>query len=110
MSGAGVPTLIEGIAAAGNGPFAPGEDNTTIMPGAGMTLGETVFGNTDGYIDMALSNDNEYLYQLTGLTGTIVVYRRNSDNTITQIQIVDAETAAGPGELPTANTQGIDAF
>jgi 6-phosphogluconolactonase (cycloisomerase 2 family) len=110
VDGDGAVTVIERIAAAGNGPFADGEDNTTIVAAPGMSLGETVFGNTDGYIDMALSADNDYLYQLTGLSGSVVVYRRNGDNTLTQIQVLDAETADGEGEIPTQNSQGIDAF
>lgn len=110
IDGDGNANVLDGIVAAGNGPFGPNEDNTTIVAGPGMTLGETVFGNTDGYIDMAISADNDYLYQLTGLSGTIEVYRRNSDNSLTLIQSVDEEDANGEGALPTQNTQGIIAF
>ena len=113
ISGDGTVSLVEQIAAAGDGPFdmANGIDNTNITAGTGMTLGETVFGNTDGFIDLAFSTGGEYLYQLTGLAGTIEVYSRDdTDNSITLIQSVDEETASGPGNLPTQNTQGIDAF
>ena len=106
----GTVNLVEAIAAAGAGPFAPGEDNTTITPLPGLDLGQTVFGNTEGYIDMDLSDDGQFLYQLTGLAGTIVVYGRNGDNTLTLLQTVDQEVGADEGPLPTQNTQGICAF
>ena len=110
VAGDGTVTLIEGIAAAGEGPFGPGEDNTTIESTADLSLGELVFGNTEGYIDMTLSDDNDYLYQLTGLAGTIEVFSRNSDNTLTLIQTVDAEVGGDEGAVPTQNSQGIVAF
>jgi len=109
IDGTGGVSLLEGIAAAGNGPFPAGTDNTDLDPANGP-LGEQVFGNTDGYIDMDLSDDDRYLYQLTGLAGTIEVYERNDDFTLTLVQTVDEETAEGEGALPNQNTQGIVAF
>jgi len=109
IDGTGGISLLEGIAATGAGPFPAGTDNTDLDPANGP-LGEQVFGNTDGYIDMDLSDDDRYLYQLTGLAGTIEVFERNDDFTLTLIQTVDEETDAGEGELPNQNTQGIVAF
>lgn len=109
IDGEGGVSLLEGIAAAGEGPFPAGTDNTDLDPANGP-LGAQVFGNTEGYIDMDLSDDDQYLYQLTGLAGTIEVYQRNDDFTLTHIQTVDEETADGEGALPNQNTQGIVSF
>ena len=40
----------------------------------GGTTGPEVFGTTDGFIDLDVSADGRYLYQLEGLSGEISVY------------------------------------
>lgn len=59
------------------------------------------FGTTDGWIDLWLSQDGRYLYQLFGLDGTIGVYAVEGSS-LTLIQEVS--------NLPQVNTQGIVAF
>ncbi|MEM7411432.1 MAG: beta-propeller fold lactonase family protein [Myxococcota bacterium] len=83
--------LIDDVAAAGTPP-----DNSS--PAA-------AFGSTDGFIDLWISDDGEYVYQLFGLSGTIGVYKVESDGAgagLTEIQLVS--------DLPETNTQGIVAF
>ncbi len=77
--------LLERTAAAGS---APSNENP--------------FGTSDGWIDLWVSDDGEYLYQLFGLGGTIGVFKVNDDG-LEQIQAVSAG-------LPEINTQGIVAF
>ena len=59
------------------------------------------FGTTDGWIDLWLSEDGRYLYQLFGLDGTIGVFKVDGGS-LTLIQEVS--------NLPEINTQGIVAF
>lgn len=59
------------------------------------------FGTTDGFIDLWLSEDGKYLYQLFGLDGTVGVYGV-TPNGLSLIQEVS--------NLPDQNTQGIVAF
>jgi uncharacterized repeat protein (TIGR01451 family) len=73
----------QGIGATGN----------TTDPGA-------AFGTTQGWIDLWISDDNKYLYQLYGLNGGgIGVFEINGQE-LTQIQEVI-------GSVPMNNTQGI---
>lgn len=63
------------------------------------------FGTTDGFIDLWISDNGKYLYQLFGLDGTIGVYKIEDEgkgSALTHIQEVS--------DLPVANTQGIVAF
>lgn len=76
--------LIEEVSASGNGPD-PSDP----------------FGTSDGWIDMWISDDGEYLYQLYGLSGTVGVFKVVGSN-LTLIQEVQ--------DLPLVNTQGIVAF
>ena len=49
------------------------------------------FGTTDGFIDLWISNDGKYLYQLFGLDGTIGVYQiedNGNGSSLTHIQEV----------------------
>ena len=57
------------------------------------------FGTTEGWIDMWISDDGQFLYQLFGLTGSIGVYEING-TTLTFVEVIE-------GDLPTNNTQGI---
>ena len=59
------------------------------------------FGTTDGWIDLWISADGRYLYQLFGLDGTIGVFEINGAS-LNLIQEVS--------DLPEVNTQGIVAF
>ena len=79
--------MLDQIAAQGTG--ATG--NTTDPAAA--------FGTTEGWIDMWISDDGQYLYQLFGLTGEIGVYGING-TTLTFIEKIS-------GDLPMNNTQGI---
>ena len=80
----GVISLIEEVAASGIGPD-PSDP----------------FGTTEGWIDMWISEDGRFLYQLFGLAGTVGVYAINGAD-LTFIQSVS--------DLPVINTQGIVAF
>jgi 6-phosphogluconolactonase (cycloisomerase 2 family) len=82
---AGQIELIEEVAAAGTPPD-PGDP----------------FGTTDGWIDLWLSADGKFLYQLAGLNGSIVVFAVDGPD-LTFVQEVQ-------GDLPEVNTQGIVAF
>ena len=77
--------LIDRVAAAGTGP-APGDP----------------FGTTDGWVDLWISDDGRFLYQLYGLDGTIGVF----EITPTGLNLVQELS----GTLPDSNTQGIVAF
>ena len=80
--------------------------NQTAAQGVGATGNTTdpqaAFGTTQGWIDLWISDDGNYLYQLHGLGGTIGVYQVND----TELTLVE-ETA---GDLPLNNVQGIVAF
>ena len=62
----------------------------------------SAFGTTQGWIDLWISDDGQYLYQLYGLTGTVGVFQIND----TSLDLVEEVT----GVLPANNTQGIVAF
>jgi len=71
--------------------------------GTGPVLPPEAFQNTEAWIDLWISDDGNFLYQLYGQRGTVGVYRINSDNTLTLIEEMT-------GNLPTNNTQGIVAI
>ncbi|WP_299443996.1 beta-propeller fold lactonase family protein [uncultured Aquimarina sp.] len=85
----GVVALIDQTAASGTG--TGGADN-----------GPDAFAQTDGWIDMWISDDGQYLYQLYGLDGTIGIYRVNGQS----LEFIGEES----GNLPDTNTQGIVAI
>ena len=67
----------------------------------GGTTGPEVFGTTDGFIDLDVSEDGEFLYQLEGLSGNIGVYAVDIDDaSLSLVQEVS-------GFLPSIDTQGI---
>jgi len=80
--------------------------NQTAAQGIGATGNTTdpaaAFGTTQGWIDLWISDDGEFLYQLYGLSGTIGVFRING----TSLELVEEIT----GDLPANNTQGIVAI
>lgn len=80
--------LVEELAAIGNQPTSPDP--------------ATAFATTDGWIDLDISDDGEYLYQLFGLAGAVGVYRV-SGGSLEFVEVVS-------GDLPAENTQGIVAF
>jgi len=65
----------------------------------GGTTGPVVFGTTDGFIDLDVSADGQYLYQLEGLNGAVSVYEIE-DGSLTLIQELT-------GYLPEIDTQGL---
>ena len=67
------------------------------------TTGQEVFGETDGFIDLDVSPDGNYLYQLEGLSGNIGVYELDGEGGLVQIQELT-------GELPEIDTQGLVAI
>ena len=85
----GVVELLDQTAASGTG---VGE----------IPTGPEAFAVTEGWIDMWISDDNEFLYQLYGLDGTIGVYRINGQS----LQLVEEVS----GSLPETNTQGVVAI
>ncbi len=85
----GVVELLDQTAAVGTG--TGGADN-----------GPDAFARTDGWIDMWISDDGQFLYQLYGLDGTIGIYRVNGQS----LEFIDEES----GDLPDTNTQGIVAI
>ncbi len=85
----GVVELLNQTAAQGTG--VGGADN-----------GPDAFAVTEGWIDMWISDDGQYLYQLYGLDGTIGIFRING----TSLELVGEES----GNLPDTNTQGIVAI
>ena len=76
--------------------------NQTAAQGTGATGNTTdpgtAFGTTEGWIDLWISDDGNYLYQCYGLTGTVGVFEINGAE-LTLIQEI--------GGLPTNNVQGI---
>ncbi len=83
-------SLIETIAAQGTSGFENGG-----------TTGPDVFGTTDGFIDLDVSDDGQFLYQLEGLSGEIGVYSVDANSAaLTLLQNVS-------GYLPEIDTQGI---
>ena len=86
----GTLDLIEMVAAQGISGFSEGG-----------TTGPDVFGTTDGFIDLDVSDDGDFLYQLEGLSGNIGVYSVDiNDASLTLLQEVT-------GFLPYIDTQGI---
>ncbi|MEK6151827.1 hypothetical protein WIW50_01125 [Flavobacteriaceae bacterium 3-367] len=85
----GAVQLLDQTAALGTG--TGGADN-----------GPDAFANTEGWIDMWITDDGEYLYQLFGLDGTIGIYRISGQS----LEFVGEES----GNLPDTNTQGIVAI
>ena len=85
----GTPALLAQVAAAGVSGFANGG-----------TTGPEVFGTTDGFIDLDVTEDGQYLYQLEGLSGEISAYSVGNDSSLTLVQDLS-------GFLPEADTQGI---
>ena len=85
----GVVELLDQTAASGTG--TGGADN-----------GPDAFASTEGWIDLWITDDGAYLYQLFGLDGTIGIYRINGQS----LEFVGEES----GNLPDTNTQGIVAI
>ncbi len=75
--------------------------NRTAAAGTGPAEGDP-FGTTDGWVDLWLSDDGDYLYQLFGLSGSIGVYKVGENGALDFVQTVS--------DLPQQNTQGIVAF
>ena len=92
LDSAGRPTLLEQAAATGISGFANGG-----------TTGPEVFGTTDGFIDLDVTDGGEYLYQLEGLSGEISAYSIGADSSLTLVQDLS-------GFLPEFDTQGIVTF
>ena len=80
--------LLEVLAATGNQPTSPDP--------------ATAFATTDGFIDLDITDDGQYLYQLYGLSGVVGVYAVDEGN------LTLVETVAG--DLPEVDTQGIVSF
>ncbi len=79
-------TLIDGTAAAGD---------------PAMPFADDPLADADGFIDLALSEDGDYLYQLLGLEGAINVYEVGEDGS--SLSFLQATS----GLLPGSNVQGI---
>ena len=84
----GSVALVEAVAAEGNRP-------TSTVPAE-------AFGQTDGFIDLDVSDDGSFLYQLYGLDGAIGVFRIRGAG----LELVEEVS----GDLPAIDTQGIVAF
>lgn len=80
--------LVQELAAFGNQPTSPDP--------------ATAFATTDGWVDLDISDNGEYIYQLFGLSGAIGVYKVEGGS-LELIEVVS-------GDLPEENTQGIVAF
>ena len=79
--------------------------NQTAASGTGVgdaQTGAEGFAVTEGWIDMWISDDGQFLYQLYGLDGTIGIYRIVGDG----LEFVGEES----NNLPENNTQGIVAI
>ena len=77
----------------------------TAAQGTGVGDAETGaegFAVTEGWIDMWISDDGQFLYQLYGLDGTIGIYRINGQS----LELISEES----NNLPDTNTQGIVAI
>ncbi len=83
--------LIEKLAAVGQRP-----DNTTP---------QDAFATTDGWIDLWISDDGKYLYQLFGLDGTIGVFEIEDDGRGSGLTLIQEVS-----DLPVRDTQGIVAL
>lgn len=82
--------LVNEVAASGTG------------AGSNITDGATAFQTTEGWIDLDITDDGDYLYQLFGLSGAVGVYAVDQGN-LTLVEVVS-------GDLPVQNTQGIVSF
>ncbi|MFK7858817.1 MAG: beta-propeller fold lactonase family protein [Granulosicoccus sp.] len=80
--------LLQDVAAAGTPPASLEPDVT--------------FDTTDGFIDLDISDDGRYLYQLYGLSGVVGVFAVDGGN----LNLVEEIS----GNLPERDTQGIVAF
>ncbi len=80
--------LVEELAAIGNQPTSPDP--------------ATAFATTDGWVDLDISDDGNYIYQLFGLSGAVGVYAVDGGS----LELVEVVA----GDLPEENTQGIVAF
>ena len=80
--------LVEELAAIGQQPTSPDP--------------AVAFATTDGWIDLDISDDGNFIYQLFGLSGAVGVYAVDGGN------LTLVETVAG--DLPTRDTQGIVSF
>jgi len=77
----------------------------TAASGTGVGNAQTGaegFAVTEGWIDMWITDDGQFLYQLYGLDGTIGIYRITGDT----LELVGEES----DNLPDNNTQGIVAI
>ena len=86
-----------------SGPNQPTSDfglNPDTIPPTGA------FRESDGFIDLDLSDDGRYMYQLFGLTGSIGVYEVDG-SILSEVQIYDG---VATGNLPSFDTQGIVAL
>jgi len=86
----GQPELLDALAGEGTSGFS-----------TGGTTGEEVFGASDGFIDLDVSGDGRYLFQLEGLTGRISVFRVNRFTG--RLRLIQEAS----GDLPEVDTQGI---
>ena len=80
--------LVDELGAIGNQPTSPDP--------------AVAFATTDGWVDLDITDDGQYLYQLFGLAGAVGVYAVDGGN-LTLVQTVS-------GDLPLQNTQGIISF
>ena len=71
-------------------------------PGGTITDGGLAFSQTDGWIDLDITDDGDYLYQLFGLSGAVGVFAVEDGN-LSLVEVVS-------GNLPEENTQGIVSF
>ena len=70
--------------------------------GGNVTDGAAAFAVTDGWIDLDITDDGDFLYQLFGLSGAVGVYAVDNGN----LELVEVVS----GNLPEENTQGIVSF
>jgi len=80
--------LVEELAAIGTQPTSPDP--------------AVAFSTTDGFIDLDISDDGAFLYQLYGLAGVVGVYAVEG-GALTLVEEVS-------GDLPPQDTQGIVSF
>ena len=80
--------LVSELGAIGNQPTSPDP--------------AVAFGTSDGWVDLDITDDGRFLYQLFGLTGTVGVFAVDGGD-LTLVQEVS-------GNLPQLNTQGIISF
>lgn len=95
----GQPGEIERVGDLTFGPNRPTSDfglDLSTNPPTGA------FRESDGFIDLDITDDGRYIYQLFGLTGGIGIYEVNGSQ-LTEVGIYQ-------GNIPTLDTQGIVAF